>query len=88
MPKNTIHEYEIIVEFCYIERHKRLVVRFLDGSSCVLDISDLPKKLQTRKPDWTNTKVSSDRTALIVEVGDSLREIPAHVIHSKGKTGD
>ena len=85
---NKIAEYERIVEFCYIERHKRFVVRFLDGSSCILNVTDLPKKLQTRKPDWPNTKLSLDRSALIVEVGDSLREIPSHVIHAKGKTGD
>jgi len=88
MSTNTFRDYERIVEYCYISRLKKFVIRFLDGSSYVLNIVDLPKKLQTKKPDWENTTLSSDKNALIVEVGSLLREIPAHVIHTNGKVTD
>jgi hypothetical protein len=78
-------EYEHIVEYCYIPKQKKFVVRFLDGSSYVLSIEDLPKKLQTRSPDWENATLSEDNSALIIEANLELREIPAHIIHARGK---
>ncbi len=83
MPK--IKEYERIVEFSYHNKHKRFVIRFLDGTSYVLNIENLPKKLLTRKPDWENTYLSSDRCRLLVTAGEDVRQIPAHIIHSRGK---
>ena len=81
---NVIKEYERIVEYSYHPKHERFVIRFLDGTSYVLNIVDLPKKLQTRKPDWKNTHLSSEKSCIIVAVGDGFREIPAHLIHSRG----
>lgn len=79
------HEYECIVEFSFNPRQQRFVVRFLDGKSYLLDIADLPKKMQTKKPEWENAYLSGDRTSIIVHANKEPREIPAFMIHSKGR---
>lgn len=78
-------EFQQIVEFSYHLKDERFVVRFLDGSSYILKISSLPKKLQTKKPKWEESFLSEDRSGLLVRVGKDLRVIPSHVIHSKGE---
>lgn len=80
-------EYECIVEFSFNPKQEKFVVRFLDGKSYALEIATLPKKMQTKKPDWENAYLSGHKDALVVLAasGKELREIPAHVIHSKGK---
>ena len=82
----TVQEYEQIVEYCYHTKHQRYIIRFLDGSSYCLQISDLPKKLQTKKPKWEESVLSDDRSYLIVRAGNNERQIPAHLIHARGKT--
>jgi hypothetical protein len=57
----------------------------LSGESYVLKTGDLPKKLQTKKPDWENTTLSEDKTAIVFQAGKDLRQIPFHTIHSRGK---
>lgn len=78
-------EYECIVEFSFNAKSERFVVRFLDGNSYALDVANLPKKMQTKKPDWEGTYLSGDKSALIIRAGKEIREIPAFMIHSKGK---
>jgi len=80
-------EYESIVEFSFNPKQEKFVVRFLDGKSYVLEITALPKKMQTKKPDWGNAYLSGSRDTIIVIAanGKEVREIPAFVIHSKGK---
>lgn len=78
-------EYEQIVEFSFNSKQERFVVRFLNGKSYSLDITDLPKKMQTKKPSWDETKMSLNRNALLVVVGRDIREIPAHMIHARGR---
>jgi hypothetical protein len=78
-------EYELIKEYCYHEKQSSFVVRFLDGSSYTIKISDLPKKLQTKKPIWTETSLSTAKTSLVVRAGNDYREIPSHIIHARGK---
>ena len=78
-------EYAFIVEYSYNLKNEHFVVRFLDNNSYVLDIEELPKKMQTKNPDWTRTELSSNRDAIIVPVGKGYREIPFHIIHSRGR---
>jgi hypothetical protein len=78
-------EYEQIVEFCFLPKEEQFVIRFLDNTSYVLRVADLPKKMLTRKPLWENATVSKDRNALLVLAGSEFREVPAHVIHSRGR---
>ncbi|MHA2279523.1 MAG: hypothetical protein ACXAC5_01340 [Promethearchaeota archaeon] len=78
-------EYECIVEFSFNPKQERFVVRFLDGKSYALDIIDLPKKMQTKKPAWEDTYLAGNKSALVIEAGKEIREIPAFMIHSKGK---
>ena len=78
-------EFERIVEFSYNSKHQRFVVRFLSGETYSLQIEDLPKKLQTKKPDWDKTRLSKDQSTLLFEAKSEKREIPAYIIHSKGK---
>jgi len=78
-------EFETIVEFSYNKKQNRLVVRFLDGKSYSLDIINLPKKLQTKKPEWENIYLSPNRNSLQFVASKDLREIPSFIIHSKGK---
>ena len=80
-----IKEFEKIVEYCYNPKHSKFVVRFLDGSSYALKITDLPPKLQTRKPKWEETILSEDNKSLLAPSGKAMKEIPSHIIHSKGK---
>ncbi len=77
-------EYEHIVEFSFNPKQDDFVVRFLDGKSCVLSISNLPKKMQTKKPDWGEAYLSGSKTAIVFRAGNELREIPAFMIHAKG----
>jgi len=78
-------EYETIVEFSFNPKQERFVVRFLDGNSYTLDTADLPKKMQTKKPDWANAYLSGNRSSLVVRSGKEIKEIEAFMIHSKGK---
>ena len=80
-----LQEFAHIVEFSYQPKLKQLVVRFLDNHSYTLKIVDLPKKLQTRKPKWEEAVKSPDGMSIIVQAGEDLRQIPFHVIHSRGK---
>ena len=77
-------EFEIIVEFSFNPKQECLVFRFLDGKSYYLNIKDLPKKLQTKKPEWESCYLSANKTCLIFHAGKEIREIPAFIIHSKG----
>jgi len=81
-----IQEYEYIVEYCFHPKHEHFIVRFLDGSSYILAVEDLPKKLQTKKPQWEEATLSEDHRSLLVQAKQDVREIPSHLIHSKGKT--
>jgi len=80
-------EYEHIVEFSFNPKQEKFVVRFLDGKSYALEISALPKKMQTKKPSWETAYLSGSRDAIITVTGNGseIREIPAFMIHSKGK---
>jgi hypothetical protein len=80
-------EYESIVEFSFNPKQEKFVVRFLDGKSYALEISALPKKMQTKKPDWEEAYLSGARDAIVVIAanGKEVRDIPAYMIHSKGK---
>lgn len=84
MPSD-IQEYEIIVEYCYHPKLEHFVVRFLDGSSYILEIIDLPKKLQTKKPNWEETVLTKEKNAILVTAKKDVRKIPAYLIHSVGK---
>ena len=86
MATQNFHEYERIVEFSYHVKQERFTIRFLDGSFYILSIKDLPKKLQTRKPDWEGAELSHDQSRLLVLAGEEVRQIPAHLIHSRGKS--
>lgn len=80
-------EYESIVEFSFNPKQEKFVVRFLDGKSYALEVTALPKKMQTKKPDWENAYLSGSRDAIVIIAANNkeVREIPAFVIHSKGK---
>jgi hypothetical protein len=80
-----IPEFERIVEYSFNTKSECFVVRFLDGSSYLLNISDLPKKMQTKKPEWKDAVLNKDKTAIIVKAGSDLRQILSHVVHSRGK---
>ncbi len=79
------HEFERIVEFSYHTKNQKFVVRFLDGKSYTFTIFDLPKKMQTKKPNWEESYLSGDGTSIVVHAGKEVREIASHIIHSKGK---
>lgn len=80
-------EYEHIVEFSFNPKQEKFVVRFLNGKSYALEISALPKKMQTKKPEWENAYLSGAKDAIITVAGNGkeIREIPAFIIHAKGK---
>lgn len=80
-----IEEYEYIVEYSYNPRQDKFVVRFLDGRSYSILVTDLPKKMQSKKPAWGEASLAVDKSSLSVIAGDEVREIPAYLIHSKGK---
>lgn len=79
-----IKEYERIVEFSFNEKEKKFVVRFLDGTSYMLNVGELPKKVQTKKPKWEEATLSEERNSILVTAGNDVREIPSHIIHSRG----
>lgn len=79
------NEFERIVEFSFNPKHMKFVVRFLNGETYILKIEDLPKKLQTKKPEWEGTELSSDQTTLLFKAKGEQRTIPAYLVHSKGK---
>jgi len=81
---SDLREYTIIVEFSYDPKSEQFVVRFLDNNSYVLKVSDLPKKVQTRKPEWENAVLSDDKSALVVPAGGEDKVIPFNVIHARG----
>jgi len=78
-------EYETIVEFSFNTKQDTFVVRFLSGESYALKTADLPKKLQTKSPEWDKSVLSKERTSLIFPAGKEWRQIPSHTIHSRGK---
>ena len=78
-------EYTIIVEYSFNPRQQSFVVRFLNGESYSLKITDLPKKMLTKKPVWDSTHLNDSKTALIYNAGEEMRQIMFHVIHSRGK---
>ena len=80
-----VEDFERIVEYSYNQRQQRFVVRFLDGKSYTLDIVNLPKKMQSKKPNWAEASTSGERNSLIVLANNEVREIPSHLIHAKGK---
>lgn len=80
-----LKEFEQIVEFSFNVKTECFVVRFLDGSSYAITTSDLPKKMQTKKPAWGDATLSHDKSSILVQAGDELRLIQSHIIHSKGK---
>lgn len=79
-----MREYEVIVEFSFNPKVERFVIRFLDGKNYTLDVIDLPKKFQSKKPNWENTYISADKSSLVIKAGSEIREIPSYIIHSKG----
>jgi len=81
-----MQEYEYIVEYCFQPKQEQFVIRFLDGSSYILQVADLPKKFLTKKPNWEEAALSEDHTSLLVQAKKDVRAIPSHLIHSKGKT--
>ncbi len=80
----TFKDYERIVEYSYQSKTKKFVIRFLDGTSYILQVDDLPKRLRTKKPDWDNTALASDSSKIVFIAGGEEREIPAHIIHARG----
>ena len=80
-----MEEFERIVEYSYNPKHQCFVVRFLDGSSYTLLIKDLPKKLQTKKPDWEHSQLNAQQNGVLVQAGSDLREIPFNIVHSRGR---
>ena len=78
-------EFAKIVEYCFYPDPPKFVVRFLDGTSCLVAVHDLPKKYQTKRPAWDRARLSADKSTLLVRCGREIRRLPAHVIHSKGK---
>ena len=78
-------EYERIVEYSFNKKQETFVVRFLSGESYALNITNLPKKMLTKKPDWENSYLSDNQDSIIFPAGKDLRMIAAHVIHSRGK---
>lgn len=79
-----MQEYETIVEFSFNAKQEQFVIRFLDGSSYMLKIADLPKKMQTKKPPWKEATLSPNRNSLVVKMEKEIREVLSHMIHSKG----
>ena len=79
-----MREFEKIVEFSFLPKYSKFVVRFLDGRNYTLETEKLPKKMQTKKPDWENAYLSGNKTSIQFRAGNEIREIPSHVIHSKG----
>ena len=77
-------EYEIIVEFSFNAKTECFVVRFLTGESYMLPVSELPKKKQTKRPDWQEASLSPSKTSILYKAGQEIREIESHLIHSKG----
>lgn len=78
-------EYAFIVEFSYNPKEEKFVVKFLDNNSYVLKVSDLPKNLLTKKPNWELAKLSDDHSRLIVPISKNKeRAIPFNIIHSRG----
>jgi len=81
-----LREYAFIVEFSYDPKAEQFVIRFLDNNSYVLKVTDLPKKLQTRKPDWATAQLSGARDGLVVQAGKGSKCIPFNIIHARGTT--
>ena len=82
--REILREFEFIVEYSYQSKNKQFVVRFLDGSSYLLKIEDLPKNLQTKKPEWDESKLSATKNSIEFTANGEKREIPFHMIHARG----
>jgi hypothetical protein len=80
----VFHDYEHIVEYSYNVKSNCFVIRFLDGSSYALKTADLPKKMQTKKPNWETAILNENKSGLVVQAGSDFRLIAAHVIHARG----
>lgn len=80
-----MYEYEVIVEYSFNPKTESFVVRFLSGESYALKVSDLPKKMCTKKPDWNSTRLSDDKQSILYDASGETRQLIAPVIHSKGK---
>jgi hypothetical protein len=81
---DAMREFERIVEYCYQSKEEQFVIRFLDNTSYILRVADLPKKMQTRKPKWEEATLNADQNGIIVQAGEEFREIPSHIVHSRG----
>lgn len=87
--KKSSYEQETIVEYSFNPKSSCFVVRFLDGSSFVLKILDLPKKVQfNKKLNWENTQLSSDKNSLFIPLltqNDEGIILEFNTIRTKGK---
>lgn len=78
-------ECDQIIEFSFNSKQKSFVIRFLDGSSYLLKISDLPRRLIGNSPDWNSARADQSKTALLVNTSKEVRVINAKTIHNRGK---
>lgn len=76
-------EYEKVVEFSFIAKQNKFVVRFLNGDSYALSICNLPPNLQ-QKVNWEETFLDKDKTTLVVKNKRSFIKIPSYIVHAKG----
>jgi hypothetical protein len=81
----TPEEYEKIVEFSFNAKALNFVVRFLSGESYSMNVQDLPKAIQAKSPDWSSLKIDSRHSGFTVSCKGGIMEIPAFVIHSRGR---
>lgn len=83
--EKPLQESEQIVEFSYNPQHEQIVARFLNGDSFLVKITSLPKKLQSKHPNWDRMQLFIDRSRLLVTANNSeLREIPSKLIRQRG----
>lgn len=80
-----MEECQHIVEFSFNSKQPCLMVRFLDGSLYHVKISNLPKKFQSHKPEWSGVTVSDDFSELIVKTTKELKYIPFKTIQKRGE---
>lgn len=78
-------ETEHIVEYCFSQKQQQFVVRFLDGGSYAIKVAELPKKMLTKKPDWTTAKLATNNQAIVFKAGRELRQIPCKIIRKRGR---
>lgn len=81
-------EQETIVEYSFNSKSSCFVVRFLDGSSFVLNTLDLPKKVQFNKRlNWEGTQLTPEKKGLFVPlfIQNGGINIECNIIRAKGK---